>query len=41
MSKLLIVDDDPRLRAMLQRYLESQGFVARAVDGPAHIDRLL
>lgn len=41
MSKLLIVDDDPRLRAMLQRYLESQGFEARAVDDTAQMDRLL
>jgi two-component system, OmpR family, phosphate regulon response regulator OmpR len=41
MSKLLIVDDDPRLRAMLQRYLESQGFEIRAVDNTAHMDRLL
>lgn len=41
MSKLLIVDDDPRLRTMLQRYLESQGFEVRAVDGTAHMDRLL
>lgn len=41
MSKLLIVDDDPRLRNMLQRYLEDQGFEARAVGDAAHMDRLL
>lgn len=41
MPKLLIVDDDPRLRNMLQRYLEEQGFDARAVGDAAHMDRLL
>lgn len=41
MPKLLIVDDDPRLRNMLQRYLEDQGFEARAVGDAAHMDRVL
>lgn len=26
MSHILIVDDDPEIRSLLQRYLESQGF---------------
>lgn len=40
-SRLLIVDDDARLRELLLRYLGEQGFDVRAVhDGPA-MDRAL
>jgi two-component system phosphate regulon response regulator OmpR len=35
-SKILIVDDDPRLRDLLQRYLSEQGFdIVVAADGRA------
>ena len=39
--KILIVDDDLRLRQLLDRYLAEQGFSARAVDGGAAMDRAL
>jgi two-component system phosphate regulon response regulator OmpR len=39
--KILIVDDDARLRALLERYLGEQGFTVKAVaDGP-QMDRAL
>ena len=35
-DRILVVDDDPRLREMLRRYLEGEGFVvALAADGAA------
>ncbi len=35
-QKILVVDDDPGLRELLQEYLSSQGYEVRAVaDGPA------
>lgn len=35
-TRILVVDDDPRLREMLRKYLESEGFaVSLAADGPA------
>jgi two-component system phosphate regulon response regulator OmpR len=35
-SKILVVDDDLRLRALLERYLSEQGFTVKAVpDAPA------
>jgi two-component system, OmpR family, response regulator len=35
-ARILVVDDDPRLRDMLRRYLEQEGFaVALAADGAA------
>jgi len=41
-SKILIVDDDPRLRELLSRYLGEQGYITNAVaDGVAmsqHLD---
>jgi len=40
-QKILIVDDDVRLRGQLQRYLEEQGFVVRAVDAAPAMNRLL
>ena len=39
--KILIVDDDLRLRQLLERYLADQGFAARAVDGAEAMDRAL
>ena len=30
-QKVLVVDDDSRLRGLLQRYLEEQGFLVKAV----------
>lgn len=39
--KILVVDDDLRLRQQLERYLNEQGFAARSVDGAAGMDKLL
>jgi two-component system phosphate regulon response regulator OmpR len=39
--KILIVDDDLRLRQQLERYLNDQGFQARSVDGAAGMDKAL
>lgn len=39
--KILVVDDDARLRSLLQRYLEEQGYVVKAVDGGEQMDRAL
>lgn len=39
--KILVVDDDMRLRALLERYLMEQGFSVRAVADSAQMDRLL
>ncbi|MBT8467753.1 MAG: response regulator transcription factor, partial [Deltaproteobacteria bacterium] len=36
MTSVLVVDDEPELRAMVRRYLEAEGFaVTEAVDGDA------
>jgi two-component system phosphate regulon response regulator OmpR len=40
-QKILVVDDDQRLRSLLDRYLGEQGFVVKAVDGPAAMDKAL
>lgn len=40
-SRILIVDDDARLRELLVRYFEQQGFVASAVADGAALDREL
>jgi two-component system phosphate regulon response regulator OmpR len=40
-AKILVLDDEPDLRALLQRYLTEQGFAVRAVAEPAQLDRLL
>ncbi|RUO43087.1 two-component system response regulator OmpR [Aliidiomarina taiwanensis] len=40
-ERLLIVDDDARLRALLERYFTEQGFQVRAVADAVHMDRLL
>nr|HQV23510.1 response regulator [Agitococcus sp.] len=39
--KILVVDDDVRLRTLLQRFLEEQGFTVKAVPDAAQMDRVL
>jgi len=39
--KVLVVDDDARLRALLERYLGEQGFSVKAVADSAQMDRAL
>lgn len=40
-SRVIAVDDDPELRALLRRFLTEHGFDTRAVDGGAALDREL
>jgi two-component system phosphate regulon response regulator OmpR len=40
-QKVLVVDDDQRLRELLQRYLDEQGFAVKGVDGAAAMDKAL
>ena len=40
-QKILVVDDDSRLRALLQRYLEEQGYLVKAVADAEQMDRAL
>lgn len=40
-AKILILDDEAELRALLQRYLGSNGFVVRSVEDARALDRLL
>ena len=40
-QKILVVDDDQRLRELLNRYLDEQGFSVRTADGGPAMDRLL
>lgn len=40
-SKILVVDDDMRLRALLERYLVEQGYQVRAAGNSEQMDRLL
>jgi two-component system phosphate regulon response regulator OmpR len=40
-DKILVVDDDQRLRQLLERYLREQGFVARAVENAEAMDRAM
>jgi two-component system phosphate regulon response regulator OmpR len=40
-KKILVVDDDMRLRALLERYLVEQGFVVRTAASSEQMDRLL
>ena len=40
-GKILLVDDDPRLRTMLVRYLEGQGFAVHAAASGVQMDRQL
>ena len=39
--KILVVDDDIRLRTLLQRFLEEQGFAVKSVPDAGQMDRLL
>ncbi|MCG7496795.1 two-component system response regulator OmpR [Vibrio sp. Of7-15] len=39
--KILVVDDDMRLRSLLDRYLSEQGFQVRSVANSEQMDRLL
>lgn len=38
--KVLVVDDDPRLRDLLRRYLGENGFQVQVADGAASMNRL-
>lgn len=40
-TKILVVDDDHRLRELLHRYLTEQGFAAKVVDGAEAMDRAM
>jgi len=40
-SKILVVDDDQRLRDLLNRYLTEQGFAVKPVENAAAMDRAL
>ncbi|MBS3917148.1 MAG: two-component system response regulator OmpR [Sulfuritalea sp.] len=40
-KKVLVVDDDQRLRELLNRYLGEQGFAVKAVDGAPAMDKAL
>jgi len=40
-ARILVVDDDPELRALLQRFLSEHGFQVRAVDGGKTMDAAL
>jgi two-component system, OmpR family, phosphate regulon response regulator OmpR len=40
-ARILVLDDEPELRALLQRYLGSQGFAVRPVEDVVQLDRLL
>lgn len=40
-ERILVVDDDGRLRALLERYLTEQGYQVRAVGESEQMDRLL
>ncbi|MGA8008272.1 MAG: response regulator [Thiomonas sp.] len=40
-AKILILDDEAELRALLQRYLGSMGLQVRAVEDATQLDRLL
>lgn len=40
-AKILVVDDDQRLRELLNRYLGEQGFAVRTADAAPAMDRLM
>lgn len=40
-QKILVVDDDMRLRALLERYLVEQGYMVRSAANSEQMDRLL
>jgi two-component system phosphate regulon response regulator OmpR len=39
--KILVVDDDPRLRDLLVRYLSEQGFQVQALPAARELDKKL
>ena len=39
--KILVVDDDKRLRDLLQRYLSEQGFTVKAAENAEMMDKVL
>ena len=39
--KILVVDDDKKLRNLLQRYLSDQGFAVRTAENAEFMDKLL
>ncbi len=41
LHKILVVDDDVRLRTLLQRFLEEQGYSVKAVPDALQMDRML
>ncbi len=40
-KKILVLDDEPELRALLSAYLGSRGYSVRQVENATHLDRLL
>lgn len=40
-TKILVIDDEPDLRALLQRYLTQQGFEVRTLPDASQVDRML
>lgn len=40
-TKVLVVDDDMRLRSLLERYLVEQGFIVRTAANSEQMDRLI
>jgi two-component system phosphate regulon response regulator OmpR len=40
-TKILVVDDDMRLRSLLERYLVEQGYIVRSAANSEQMDRLL
>ena len=40
-GKILVLDDEPELRALLGAYLGSRGYLVRQAEDAAHLDRLL
>ena len=41
LARILVADDEPDLRALLQRYLSDQGYTVRTVEGAGPLDVLL
>ncbi|MES2609239.1 MAG: two-component system response regulator OmpR [Pseudomonadota bacterium] len=41
LARILVADDEPDLRALLQRYLSDQGYAVRTVAGAGPLDALL
>ncbi len=40
-TRVLVLDDEPELRSLLQRYLSERGFDVRGIPDASHLDRLL